>query len=654
MYRGLERPDGDNGLVIQPEIGSVIGGLRIDAVAGRGAMGVVYRAHQLSLDRTVAVKVVNPVLADDPMFGERFRREARLAAALDHPHVVPIYHAGEDQGHLYLAMRYVDGVDLAAILRREGRLPIRDAVEIVGQVAQALSAAHTRGLIHRDVKPANILVTRPDGRWHAYLTDFGISKDMRDVGLTQTGLALGTLDYMAPEQLEGQHVDARADIYSLGCVLFTAITGQVPFPRDNPTARMYAHVHAQAPTPGQVDAALASPLDAVIVRSMAKRPGDRFQDARDLGRAAHDALSGARSFETAPASRPLVDGAPGPSPQTVVASPPRASSTAKRWWAAGAAVLAVPALIWGGVQLSSSDSEGPVTKSLVDTQVPSEPVGQVTGMPITVGTGPVDLTAGDGQLWTANGAAGSISRTDPGTRATMQIPVRGVPAQVVVAQGRAWVWNYSSAITPVDLSSGAAGALIRTELDIGQIAAGPDSLWFTVPSRGVVGRIDMTTGRYTGQLIKVGRRPGSIAVDNGLVRVVNQEDRTLSTISESTRAVVGEPVSLPAGVASVGAAFGRVYVAGPQGIAAFEGKPVAADQLTEVKGAKAFTFDADSVWILDKEPSQLRRVKPDLTTSLGGPVTGLGGNVSDVEVINGSVWVIDETANSLVRVQPRA
>jgi serine/threonine protein kinase len=229
------------------ESGTALGGYRIDGVAGQGGMGVVYRATQLDLGRAVALKVIAAELADNLDFRNRFKSEAQLAASIDHPNVVPIYEAGEADGVLYLAMRYVEGTDLRTLVESAGRLDAERAVRLVWQIAGALDAAHRRGLVHRDVKPPNVLVAN-EGEEHAYLTDFGLTKNAAaSGGFTRTGHFVGTPDFAAPEQIRGEHADARADVYALGAVLFHALTGRVPFPRDSELAKMYAHLNDPAP-----------------------------------------------------------------------------------------------------------------------------------------------------------------------------------------------------------------------------------------------------------------------------------------------------------------------------------------------------------------------------------------------------------------------
>ena len=278
----------------EPEIGSIFAGHRIEGIAGSGAMGVVMRATDLVLDRRVALKLIAPSLARDPVFRARFERECRIAAALDHPNVVEIFRAGEEDGKLYVTMRYVEGTDLKSLIARERQLEPARAAALVSQVAGALDEAHQHGLVHRDVKPANILITvRPSGE-KAFLTDFGISKQRSttDTALTGTGMAIGSVDYMAPEQAQVRELDARTDVYGLGCVLFHAVTGSVPFIRGNDLERMWAHAHDPAPAPSSIEPRLPPALDDVITRALAKRADDRYQSAGEFAKAARAATSG--------------------------------------------------------------------------------------------------------------------------------------------------------------------------------------------------------------------------------------------------------------------------------------------------------------------------------------------------------------------------
>ena len=273
-------------------IGSTFAGHRIEAIAGRGGMGVVYRATDLTLDRTVALKLLVPSLARDPVFRARFERECRLAAGLDHPHIVPIFHAGAERGALYLTMRYIEGTDLRSLLAEEGRLEPSRAVRIVAQVAAALTEAHRHGLVHRDVKPGNVLIATRDGDEYAFLTDFGITMDrVGTANLTQTGFAVGTADYMAPEQAQGVDVDSRADIYALGCILYRTLTGAVLYEKDSDVDKLWAHIHEPPPALLDLRPELPPALGDAVERALAKAPGDRQQTAGELAREALAAVA---------------------------------------------------------------------------------------------------------------------------------------------------------------------------------------------------------------------------------------------------------------------------------------------------------------------------------------------------------------------------
>lgn len=274
---------------LQP--GDEVAGYRIEAMVGRGGMGVVYRATQLALARSVALKVIAPEFASDARFRERFKREARTAASIKHPNVIAIHDARDEGEVLFITMDYVDGMDLRTLLRQERRLTPQRVAAIVGQVADALDAAHRRGLVHRDVKPANVLISVDAGREHVYLTDFGLTKSSSESGgVTATGMVVGTVDYMAPEQIKGDPVDARTDVYALGCLLYQALTGRVPYERDSDMAKMFAHASQPPPSVSASlsDAPLA--LDEVVTRAMAKDPAERFSSAGELGRAARAAV----------------------------------------------------------------------------------------------------------------------------------------------------------------------------------------------------------------------------------------------------------------------------------------------------------------------------------------------------------------------------
>jgi serine/threonine protein kinase len=276
-----------------PRLGTQLAGYRIEVLLGAGGMGIVYRAHDPRLKRDVALKLLAPELVADEGFRERFLQESELAASLEHPNVIPIHDVGEAEGQLFIVMRLVEGGDLKRLLSDEGPVQPGRALLLVAQVADALDTAHTRGLVHRDVKPSNVLL---DEREHVYLADFGLTRRLGEAG-TALGAAqsLGTIDYVAPEQIRGEEVDGRADLYSLGCLLYECLTGEPPFARASDAAVLFAHLEDQPPSPPG--------LEEVMTKALAKDPDERYQSGRELVEAAREALGIA---EPRPRRWPLV------------------------------------------------------------------------------------------------------------------------------------------------------------------------------------------------------------------------------------------------------------------------------------------------------------------------------------------------------------
>ena len=285
-------------------IGGQVAGYRLEQEIGRGGMAVVYRARDLRLERTVAVKLLAPELARNDTFRLRFTHESRAAAAIDHPHIVPIYEAGETDGVLYIAMRYVEGSDLRHVLDRRGPLAAPTALRIAAQVGSALDAAHEHGLVHRDVKPGNILIARgtdSDRPEHAYLTDFGLTKKSLSLtGFTTVGQFVGTLDYVAPEQISGRPVDGRCDVYGFACVVYESLAGHPPFRRDDDMALLWAHQYDQPPALTESRPELPSSVDAVFATALAKSPEDRHDSCLAFVAALRAAVMG----EAAPGHPP--------------------------------------------------------------------------------------------------------------------------------------------------------------------------------------------------------------------------------------------------------------------------------------------------------------------------------------------------------------
>jgi serine/threonine-protein kinase len=274
-------------------LGTVIAGFRVKSFIGQGSMGAVYLSEDREAGRLVALKLLTPLLTGDERFRQRFMREAEIAASLDHPHVVSTVTFGEEDGRLYLAMNYVEGSDLRELLRREGRLDPERTLRLLAQVADALDAAHAAGLVHRDVKPGNILVTGAPGGEHAYVCDFGLARHVSSVSsLTGDRGFVGTIDYVPPEQIAGAPIDGRADVYSLGCVLYECLTGERPFERESELALIYAHLNDAPPRATDLSPELPEAFDGVLATALAKEPDERYGTCGELVAASRSALAG--------------------------------------------------------------------------------------------------------------------------------------------------------------------------------------------------------------------------------------------------------------------------------------------------------------------------------------------------------------------------
>jgi serine/threonine protein kinase len=401
-------------------VGDVLGDFRILKQLGKGGMGVVYLARDERLDRRVALKVIAPHLAADPDFRERFIVEARSAAAIEHANAVPVYSAGVADDDLYMAMRYIEGTDLRTLLAASGPLDPATAVGIVAEIAAGLDAAHAAGMVHRDVKPANILLSGGTNHRSSYLTDFGLTKGGSDSAgpLTGTGQWVGTIDYVAPEQIQSGRVDARTDVYALGCVLYEALTGSVPY-TGNDMQKMWGHVNEPFPALAQAPPG-AEGLAAVIARATAKSPDDRFPSAGDLANAAQAALSGGavdvpeHSVATGPAATGLAETAtarqlpdvggqaptvvgggasqPPEQPTRQMPSPRRdrgGGSSVRSGAIVGGALVIAAGLLAAAVVIAGGDSDSPATTVAATEQTdgssgnrPTEGQGSPTSDPV--------------------------------------------------------------------------------------------------------------------------------------------------------------------------------------------------------------------------------------------------------------------------------
>ena len=446
--------------------GSVFAGHRVEALVGRGGMGVVYRARHLELDRVVALKVIGSEELEDRVVRERFLREAKAAASVDHPNVIPLHYAGEEDGVAYLVMRFVDGDDLRTLVRREGPLTPERAADIAGQAGEALDAIHAAGYVHRDVKPANLLLARGG---HVYVTDFGVAKRvLSHGGATRTGHWVGSLDYAAPEQIRGGRVDARVDVYALGGVLSFMLTGRVPFERETDEAKMYAHLADPPPQPSAIRPELPVEFDDVVARAMAKQPDDRQPSAGDLGRAANVVVHGERDAKTermvatgaaAPGGAPTEPGlaTEAPTRSAPGRSPPR-TGRRRRWpvWVGGGAVLAAGA---AAAVLLPGDGD---RRGGARTSTSAPPVTKGPTIP-GVGDRPNGVAVAGGDVWVMSFRERRLARIDGETESVGPGPVVGQGTSDVAGAGRElWATNSrTNAVVRIDARSGRVTARLR-------------------------------------------------------------------------------------------------------------------------------------------------------------------------------------------------
>lgn len=481
---------------LQP--GTVFAGHRIEMVAGRGGMGVVYRATQLALDRTVALKVIAAGLLEDQSVRARFVRESKVAASIDHPNVIPIYYAGEENGIAYIAMRYVAGDDGRSLVRREGPLAPERAAHITAQLGGALDAAHSAGLVHRDIKPANVLLGPED---HVYLTDFGLTKHALSIaGTTKPGHWVGTLDYVAPEQIRGERVDARADVYALGCLLYFTLTGEVPFKREGDEARLWAHLSDPPPKPSAHGAPAA--FDAVIERALAKDPDERYPSAGDLGRAAKAA---AANEQPALRERLVAKGAAAPveSP-TVSAAQPQPQVTPQPQQEAETEYL-------------ERSNPGRKRRTALLTVALLAAAGAGIAAAIAFGIGTTDTP--DPTPTAQASATPTPTATPEGMRVADEITIGQRPNVVRVYRDNVFVGSFrQDRMRIVSAQTGKVRSYApKVGVGVDDGAFGFGSLWLSVARAKQLVRLDQRTGRPIGEPIALPFAPAAVAVSKDAV-----------------------------------------------------------------------------------------------------------------------------------------
>jgi YVTN family beta-propeller protein len=574
--------------------GMVVAGYRIDSLVGRGGMGVVYRAIQLELERVVALKVIAPELLDDEDVRTRFLTEARAAASVDHPNVIPVHTAGEDAGVGYIAMRFVAGEDLRSLVRHGGPLDGAEAARMVAQAGAALDAIHRAGFVHRDVKPANLLVDR-DG--HVYLTDFGLAKvALTHSGRTRTGQWVGTLDYVSPEQIRGGRIDARADVYALGGVLHFALTGRVPFERQGDEAKLWAQLSAPPPVPSDKRPGLPGQFDVAVVRAMAKNPDHRYPSAGDLGRAAQAAAVGRSPTEP---ERMVARGAaaPGAAPTEPGLAAEASTRTAARFpgqrrrrrraplVAAGALLAAVGvAAAVPSMRDDTNDVSRARGATLAPTASPSvtpsptptrEALPRLAKTISNVGERPAALALAGGDLWITSAREPRLTRVDAATaRKRSRRPVVGPDAAMIVAyRGDPWV------------AMGNARAVLH---------------------------LDGRTGEVR-RRIPVAIVPRRLAVTRHGVWVANSAPEGIFRYDRNSGALL-QTIPVPDGV--------RGMIAG-----------------------------GDALWVVTQTNSKLARLEPGATRVRNW--TNLPGTVRSIRFARKALWIVLDGENTVIRVDAR-
>jgi YVTN family beta-propeller protein len=601
-------------------VGERLGAYQLEALIGRGGMGDVYRAYDERLDRNVALKILTPRLADDEAFRERLVRESRLAASLDHPNVVPVYDAGDADGRFYLAMRYVEGTDLRALLRRSGALDPERALAIAAQVGAALDAAHERGLVHRDVKPSNVLV---DERNHCYLADFGLTQSPSDRDLVADGQTLGTLDYVAPEQVRGDPVDGRADVYSLGCLLYETLTGDVPFRRPSDVATIYAHLEEEPPAASERRSDLPGAIDAVLRRAMAKEPDARHATCVALVEDAREALG-------------------------LAAAAPKLSRRRVALASLGALAVCCAAVV-AAVLLTSGGGGKPVTGSLIQV----DPASGTVVKRYAVSAHPGVVTTSAGRVWLGDFRDGSLWQLNPTTGDLQRLTSAGEPRDLTSSGNTVWVASdtagtFGGTIAKYDAVGG--GRIDAMQLATCSIGAGSGVVWATFCP--FIDRLSTDDGplRVLKQLALPFPQPRTglvdrtslhdVAVGEGSVWVTgDMVDRRIWRLDPRTGRIEAT-IHLPVAMRTIAAGEGALWVTAPIDDLVLRVDPATnrvTDRIRVGAGASGVAVGDGAVWATSFIAGTVSRIDPRTRKVVA--TIRVGGLPRDVAVGAGGVWV---------------
>jgi predicted Ser/Thr protein kinase len=598
-------------------IGSELVGYRLEGLLGRGGMGVVYRAHDPRLKRDVALKVLAPEVSQDERYRERFLAETELAASVEHPNVIPIHDAGDFDHQLYLVMRYVEGRDLKKLLAQEGPLEPARALAICSQVADALDAAHERGLIHRDVKPSNVLL---DGREHAYLADFGLTRRLADQAPGyDAGLSLGTPAYVAPEQIEGKEVDGRADQYSLACLLYESLAGRPPFSKASEAATLFAHLEEPPPAlPG---------LEEVLGRALAKESADRYASSVDFVADARRALG--------------------------IAEPRRA-----RW---PLVIAAIGLALIGAALLAFflTGSDNPPPQGQEGRLLRIDPAANEVTSSVPVGDQPEAVAIGSGRVWVASYRDGTLWQLDPETGTVTKIPGFGRPYAIAMHEGNAYVaalgpGKFAGNISTFDaVSGGRVGGVPLFACSLAD--GGPYGVWVAgcpnVEQLGSQGstqdpRIVATIPiPYARRLTAANFREAlmGIAVGEGSVWVAGDaSDRRLWRIDPVRHRITATiELGFPPGGLAVGG--GAVWVTDQLGDRLVRVDPISnriTARIPVSRGAGAVAFGEGDVWVggaIEHTLTRIDSLSNDVVATIRVPASPHA-----LAVDGGAVWVVGD------------
>ncbi len=600
------------------ETGGVVGGYRIESLLGRGGMATVYLAEDGRLKRKVALKILSPELSADEAFRRRFVDESERLASVDHPNIIPVYEAGQDEGHLFIAMRYVDSTDLKELIASEGHLAPERAISLVTQVAGALDAAHAKGLVHRDVKPANVLVavgSGADGSDHAYLSDFGLTKRTQETsGLTKTGSFMGTIDYVAPEQIGGTGVDGRTDQYALACVLFQCLTGRTPYPRDDDAAILYSHLSEPPPPVTEAVPSLPRAIDAVLAGGMAKDKDARYASCLEFARAARSALldpSGETSVEPSATASPSMPSAPS---TTVIAAPalveePSPKRRGRRNAVVVGAVILALGLVAGGLALLSGGGDAGRTTLVALDANDGSTISTLHDEAFSEHLWGI-LSIEEGDLWQATEDS-LVRRDDRSGEILDTLPIQGPWDSMTGGFGYVWIAHPSApGETEIERMSplSANSKTIKVDGDTADLQAGNGSIWFLAED-GTLSEVDPVSMKVADTYDTGTVTPGTAVPLAGFIWICECEVGRVAQFDPRTGEIVKE-LDLPEHGFVIG-----VDTTDPQN---------------------------ERVWLLDPEANTLTPIDP--ATGEVGRSVGVGGAaITDAKVVGDSLWVASQT-----------